>query len=215
MSRYCNYTYSAFHKTLGRYEEIESIKQSISNDVNVDPPVDIDIIKNFQSEFVVVAKMINNHWTCNPIEYVVYSNGVISDIQFNGWAFQPNVRADHAWDDGYYYKLKCLSPSGKILEFSLKSRFGSGNLLGMFEYISKFDSNTAEFIIPLQVAVNRRGKIFTEQELIGTLSQIKNRIDGNASPVDEFVSTELKKTYNSYLERLLSQLKYTKYAIED
>ena len=215
MSRYCNYVYSAFHKSLGQYEEIESIKQSISNDVKVDPPVDFNIINNFQCEFVVVAKMINNGWTCNPMEYVVYRNGGISDIQFNGWTFQPRVNANHAWNDGYYYRLKCLSPSGKILEFNLKNRFGSGNILGFFDYISKFDSNTAEFLIPLQVEVNRCGKSFTDQELIGILDQIKNRIEGNAGPVDEFVSTELKKTYNNYLERLLRQLSYTKYAIDD
>lgn len=215
MSRYCNYIYSAFHKSLGRYEEIESIKHIISNDVKVDPPVDINIIKNFQCEFVVVAKMINNGWTCNPMEYVVYRNGVISDVQFNGWTFQPRVDANHAWNDGYYYGIKCLSPAGKILDFNLKNRFGLGNILSLFEYISKFDSKTAEFLIPLQVEVNRRDKRFIDQDLIGILNQIKYRIDGNAGPVDEFASTELKKTYNNYLERLLSQLSYTKYEIDD
>jgi len=215
MGRYCSYTYIAFHKSLGRYVEIDSKRHSISNGVHDDPPVDSDIINSFQCEFVVVAKEISNRWTCNPIEYVVYSNGEISDIQFNGWAFDPYVRADHEWNNGYHYKLNCLSPTGKLLEFKLKSRFGEGNLLGMFEYISKFDSNTAEFLIPLQVELNRREIKFTSQELMGILDQIKNRIESSAGPVDEFVSTELKKTFNNYLELLLSKIKYTKYIIED
>ena len=213
MSRYCSYTYSAFHKSLGRYEELESIKQIIRNDVNVDPPVDLDIIKSFQCEYVVVAKVVNRGWSCNPIDYVVYSNGGISDIIFNGWAFQPRVNANHAWDDGYYYTLKCLSPTGKLFEFELKSRYGAENLLEKCDYISKFDSDTAEFLIPLQVV--HLGQQFTKQELIDILDQIKNRIDGKNGPINEFVSTELKRTYNDYLDRLLSQFSYKKYTIED